>query len=150
MPRKKLSEEEKRARWRENNRRFHAVHPEKRSEYARRFNAAHPKKRSEYSRSYQAAHPEKQREYGRRYYRAHPEKQRERHRINRAGNPEKFWAQALLRKYGLTVENYWAIFKAQGGVCLLCSVHVAKPQKSDHPKSLSPSAPQMSLFRKQE
>lgn len=39
----------------------------------------------------------------------------------RKATSEAAWAKNLLLKYGLTVEEYWALYDAQGGVCAICA-----------------------------
>lgn len=33
---------------------------------------------------------------------------------------EKAWAYRLMKVYGLTAEEYWAIYERQGGTCYIC------------------------------
>jgi hypothetical protein len=35
-------------------------------------------------------------------------------------NPDVYWARNLKSKYGLTVDQYNAMFTAQGGKCIIC------------------------------
>ena len=41
-------------------------------------------------------------------------------RSQRSARSEALWAARIWRLYALTVEDYWAIYEAQGGVCALC------------------------------
>lgn len=54
------------------------------------------------------------------------DKGREKSAAWRSRNPEKAraaWRGPLLRKYGLTVEAYDAMYLLQGGKCAICSAH---------------------------
>ena len=42
------------------------------------------------------------------------------HRENRAANSIATWVKHLRETYGITPEEYWAIYEAQGGVCFIC------------------------------
>lgn len=41
-------------------------------------------------------------------------------RARRKALADKKHAEWILKTYGLTIEEYWAIYEAQGGVCYIC------------------------------
>lgn len=42
------------------------------------------------------------------------------HRAVRNARREASWAAGILKRYGITSEQYWALYEAQGGVCWIC------------------------------
>ncbi|AJD82478.1 EndoVII [Mycobacterium phage Sheen] len=42
------------------------------------------------------------------------------HRETRAGRSIATWEAHLMENFGLTADDYWALYKAQGGVCYIC------------------------------
>lgn len=42
-------------------------------------------------------------------------------RLRRKTASEGVWAKNLLFKYGLSPDDYWALYDAQGGVCAICA-----------------------------
>jgi len=44
----------------------------------------------------------------------------------------KQWAKDIKRKYHLTVEQYEALIRKQGGVCAVCKRHTGKHLHVDH------------------
>jgi recombination endonuclease VII len=42
-------------------------------------------------------------------------------RLRRIALSEALWAKNLLLKYGLSTEEYWALYDVQGGVCAICA-----------------------------
>lgn len=42
------------------------------------------------------------------------------HRERKADLREQSWERRLISTYGITAEEYWAIYKFQGGVCYIC------------------------------
>ncbi len=89
------------------------------------------KYKREYIRRWRRANPEKRREYKRIYYARNPEKIKARVRRWRNENPEKLAALnkrrkpsdrewCLKKKYGLSLEQWNALFAMQGWVCAAC------------------------------
>ena len=85
----KLSDEERKERCREAQRRYRANNPEKVRERNRQYRANNLEKERERNRQYHANNLEKGREYRRQYHANNPEKVRERNRQYHANNPEK-------------------------------------------------------------
>lgn len=42
------------------------------------------------------------------------------HRAVREARKEAAWAAGILKRYGITPEQYWALYEAQGGSCYIC------------------------------
>lgn len=42
------------------------------------------------------------------------------HRARKKALSEASWARGIMVRYGLTPEQYWALYEAQGGVCHIC------------------------------
>lgn len=42
---------------------------------------------------------------------------------------EAAWARGILKRYGLTAEDYWALYEAQGGVCYICQRATGKVRR---------------------
>ena len=89
LMRVKLSEEERKARKRERNRKYYKANPEKVKEMKRKWREANPEKMKDYIRKYCEANPEKVRERRRKYYEANVEKTKEKCRKYCEANPEK-------------------------------------------------------------
>lgn len=82
---------------------------------------------TEYHRKWRAENGEAYKAYQRDYYQANKEKLKERMRAN-----------ALLRQYGLTVQDYDDLLEAQGGGCAVCGVekgHAGNRLAVDHDHS---------------
>lgn len=39
------------------------------------------------------------------------------------------WALGIYKRYGLTADQYWALYGAQGGVCYICEIATGKTKK---------------------
>ena len=89
LMRVKLSEEERKARKRERNRKYYKANPEKVKEMKRKWREANPEKVREYKRKYYEANREKVIERSRKWHEANPEKAREIRRKWYKTNPEK-------------------------------------------------------------
>lgn len=81
----------------------------------------------EYDRSWRAKNPEKSKEYRERYYRKNPGKWKEYARASRRRHPEAWKSYHFKSKYGLTLEERDAMFKAQDGKCSICQEHMDDP-----------------------
>lgn len=66
------------------------------------------------------ATPERRRAYGRAYREKNRVQRREYARRYAAENKERFLGYRLKRHFGITVEDYRAMFEKQGGVCAIC------------------------------
>lgn len=42
------------------------------------------------------------------------------HRARKKAQKEASWARGIKERYGITPEQYWALYEAQGGACQLC------------------------------
>lgn len=51
------------------------------------------------------------------------------HRLKRDSRKSATWEQHIWNQYGLTTEEYWAIYNYQGGVCGLCRKANGKRKK---------------------
>lgn len=67
--------------------------------------------------------PQKRREYVKKWEDAHREERRARGRAYVRANPEKSWTNNIKRLFGLTVDDYQAMFEKQGGRCAICGKH---------------------------
>lgn len=56
------------------------------------------------------------------------------HRARRRQTSEGAWAKRIEETYGITAEEYWEIYKAQGGRCYICqrATGAAKRLSVDH------------------
>ena len=91
---------------------------------------ANPDKVAAKSARYRALHPEKEKKRGSNYRAKNPEKALVRKNAWKAANPEKYISSYLgdkvasrrriLRRYGLTIEEYDNMLSSQGGVCAIC------------------------------
>lgn len=66
------------------------------------------------------------------YYRKHRERILARNRERRATDKKAFQATKLRFRYGITYEQYEALFKAQRGLCALCGKRPAADVDHDH------------------
>ena len=82
-------------------------------------------KRNEWSRAWRKANPEKVKASSRARYKANPERERKRTRAWAKAKPEKVRANHLLKNYGITLEQWNALFASQGSVCGNC--HATEP-----------------------
>lgn len=64
------------------------------------------------------------------YYQKNKERILARIQERRTENPEKFRNWTLMRKYGITVEEYDRIYELQGGRCAICGTHQSELKKS--------------------
>lgn len=81
------------------------------------------------ARAWQAANPERVKEIDRRKYR----KAKAAGTLKSSYNPERERRKALVRRYGITIEQYEAMVADQGGVCCLCDGAPGKrPLSVDH------------------
>jgi Recombination endonuclease VII len=120
-----LSDEEKRRRKREYERRYKAANPEKVRELARRYREANREKLAEAKRRYAAENPEKVREYRRSWYAGNREKKREAgrqwYRANRERQLKNTHESRLLRRHGMLPGERAVMWDAQEGKCYLCT-----------------------------
>ncbi len=105
---------------------------EEKKAYAKAWWAANKDKARAYSKEWKARNPEKAKAMSAESKRRNPERvkrnMREWSQKNRYGNEEHLakkrasesTAQRVLKKYGLTPEEYAAMLVAQGGVCAVC------------------------------
>lgn len=132
--------ERKRAKNREYMRRKRAENPEKYNEQKRSAYRANPEKYLGYSRSWRAANLEQARAYGRensrKWREANPELAREKNRRWYAANSEKARESVrrttLKTKYGLTQEQWDALFAAQGFCCAICKATEPRGKRGWH------------------
>lgn len=51
------------------------------------------------------------------------------HRDRKAALREASWARGIKERYGITPEQYWALYEAQGGTCYICERATGKVRK---------------------
>lgn len=51
------------------------------------------------------------------------------HRARKKALSEAAWARGIRERYGLTPEQYWALYEAQGGVCYICQRATGKARR---------------------
>lgn len=51
------------------------------------------------------------------------------HRDRKKALREAAWARGIYARYGLTAEQYWALYEAQGGFCYICQRATGKVRK---------------------
>ena len=73
---------------------------------------------------YRAEHPEEARARHKKYHAEHHEEHCARNKKHYAEHREEARAIALMRNYGITIEEYDNMFAAQNGICAICG----KPQ----------------------
>ena len=79
--------------------------PEARREWQRkRYHEKHAERRA-YQKEYYQKNREKMREYGNTYYKE---------------NRDKMYQNSLMRKYGVTLDDYDRMLEEQNGVCKIC------------------------------
>lgn len=102
-----------------------------RREYNAEWYQANKAKRREYDRAWRAANREKLREYQLEYNRAwraaNRDKRRASQRANYEATKDRRRASTIQRKYGLTAEQWDALFVAQGSACANPSCRVVDP-----------------------
>ena len=50
-------------------------------------------------------------------------------RARREATREAAWARGIMTRYGITPEQYWALYEAQGGTCYICQRATGKVRK---------------------
>ena len=101
--------------WTEYRKRWARKHPEKEREYAKRYRHKHAKQLREAQRAYRKQRPDLHRKWARENYRKHALKE-------------------MLKKYGLTPEQWLAMYDGQYGRCAICST---KPRNGKYSRSLA-------------
>lgn len=88
---------------------------------------------AEYARKYRAKNLEKKRVYEKEYYDKTPEQQKEKRRKYTANwlakNPNANRNKHYKKRYGITVEDYEAMAKAQNYLCAICERPETKTRK---------------------
>lgn len=107
---------------------------------ARKSYLAHREERLRYSREYREAHREKIYAYNREYRLRDPEKRRTYDRKRKSANPERERAYRIRWTHGLRLEDWAAMWAAQGGRCYLCGRELAQDKSThvDHDHSHCP------------
>ena len=76
--------------------------------YGKKYREANRERRNKQQREYYVANREQRKAYGKKRY---------------AANRERHKGYHLKRKFGLSTEDYNALFVAQGGCCVICGRH---------------------------
>lgn len=136
--------EERRAKGREKQRRWREAHPESPGDSAerrRQYYAANRERLAAQARARYAADPERHRAWMREDRVKDPAKYNARQRAWRAANPDKvrdgkrreraasrarYPFNAVLRKHGITLEEWVTLWDAQAGQCYLCRRPMSK------------------------
>lgn len=84
---------------------------EEQKEKRRQYNQTHKEERREYQRQWQRLNREKMRGYAKKYYHSHKEKTRE---------------YQIQHRYGISGDDFLAIWDNQGGRCAICRKSFAK------------------------
>lgn len=92
-------------------------HPERVADIQRRYRAANPDKIRQIQRDYKEQNPEKIRAWKRKYYSQSPERNRER---------------SLQRNFGIGLQQFNAMLKAQEGLCAICTEAPATDVDHNH------------------
>ena len=86
-----------------------------------------------YAREYRAKNLEKKRAYEKEYYDKNPDKAKEKRRKYNANwvakNPNANRNKHYKKRYGITVEQYEAMAKAQNYLCAICNLPETKKRK---------------------
>lgn len=83
----------------------------------------------EANRRWREANHEKYRASARKYYESNREREYARQKAYRRAEPDRSWRNHLRRKYGITVEEYFAMYEAQGGCCYICRRATGKTKR---------------------
>lgn len=51
------------------------------------------------------------------------------HRERKKAQKEAAWAAGILKRYGITAEQYWALYEAQDGACYICQRATGKVKR---------------------
>ena len=102
----------------------HSGAPTYDSEYIRKLSKEERRqRRAEYKLRWQQSHPKNYRQSMRKWELANPDKVNARAKKWYANNPDKAKQKAKrihLRRFGITIEDYFKILEAQNGVCAIC------------------------------
>ena len=105
------------------------------NERSRRHYNATREMRLEQMRQDRIKDPQKYRERYKKYYGKYRQEIRERVKKQRAEDNTMYRNQWLRQKYGITVDDYNAMYEKQLGMCQICGVHsseLSKPLHVDH------------------
>jgi hypothetical protein len=114
---------------RESKLRYKIAHPDKIQRSRRAYCASHRAELTAYARTYRAANLEKQRAQKRAYYATHRPHllaaRRSYHAEHRDQHHERDRRRHLRKMYGMTPEQYDALYATQEGKCAVCGRHQA-------------------------
>ena len=85
-----------------------------------------------YWRNWRKDHLDKANEYTRRHYGANLDKMHNKNRRYREANPEYYRRKHYEYRYGITIDDYDAIFERQDGQCAICGHTQKRPLYVDH------------------
>lgn len=111
---------------REYQRKYYSTHREEEAVRAHAYNAAHREENAKRHHAYRAAHREEIAARGHAHYIAHRAEIAARDRRYREAHPGARRKINLKRQYGMTIEQYEAIYNAQEGKCAICGRHEEK------------------------
>lgn len=114
------SEETKKAINRTYQRKWRESNPDKVKIYHKKYANNNKQKVAAASKTWRIANPEKSKETAGRFIKNHPEKWLKYRREYYAANPERDTIRTRKAKYGITGEQWDAMFLAQGSCCKIC------------------------------
>ncbi len=102
------------------NNRWRLANPEKVKEYAKKSVEKRKIAFRAYQKQYNAEHKDRARAAARRHYEKNKESIREKHIANRPDNLARMRRERMMKRYGISVEQYDSMSIAQDNLCAIC------------------------------
>lgn len=99
---------------------YYAAHKEQELARCKAYRETHKEERRARKKAWCEAHKEKKRAYDKAWHGAHREKMLVDHKTYYAAHKDELKDAYLRREYGITLEQYRAMFEAQAGACAIC------------------------------